>query len=365
MSELLQKIWILVQNIIKKVKNTSKLTKLLSFLSLIILFWYKKIRHRKHDNIPTLPGWTRHRGHIPFFKKYFENDINEHLYELIKSASFPPISSMNVWSYHGVLVIDPDLVKFIWRTEFEKFQKGPRLRQEFQELLGDGIFMSDPPRWQFHRKSAARMFSKRNLKEYMFKCNVIHTKNVINKINSNTEFLDNIDMYNMLARFTLDCFTAIAFGKATDSVSMFPNEHPFAFAFDNCMYLFAVRHMTLPLIWKNVRRLPECLTFGKEYQIKRDIKIIDDFADKILGSRQSEISNISDEFGDKYNDILSLFMKYDSNLTKTQLKYIAMNMIIAGRDTTRLLLSWFFYEMCLEINNEIKLKIYAEIDDFS
>ena len=115
------------------------------------------------------------------------------------------------------------------------------------ELLGDGIFLSDPPKWKMHRKVASRMFSMRNLKNYMFDCTVDHTKQVIDKINSDDDFLDDVDIYNMLSRFTLDCFTAIAFGKSVDSTSIYPEIHPFAEAFDNLIESMAFRTIQPPV----------------------------------------------------------------------------------------------------------------------
>ena len=92
------------------------------------------------------------------------------------------------------------------------------------------------------------MFSMRNLKSYMFECTVEHTKQVIDKINEDKDRLNDVDIYNMLARFTLDCFTAIAFGKSVESIEMYPETHPFAEAFDNLITAFAFRHITPPVI---------------------------------------------------------------------------------------------------------------------
>eukprot|EP01084_Bolivina_argentea_P124350 220355_1 len=132
--------------------------------------------------------------------------MNEHLYGLFKKAGFPDCASMTVFlPAYAVLIMDPEILKFVFYTKFESFKKGERIQTELGEMLGDGIFTSDPPKWKFHRKIASRMFSMRNLKDYMFECTVDHTKRVINKINSNDEFLNDIDIYNMLGRFTLDC----------------------------------------------------------------------------------------------------------------------------------------------------------------
>ena len=107
---------------------------------------------------------------------------------------------------------------------------------------------------------------------------------------------------------------------------------------------------------------------------------------------------LTDETGNakQKHDILSLFLKYDDNLQplkkiierngnmkrnnynknnsdnsqvneakkklSNELKHIAMNMIIAGRDTTRLLLSWFIYE--LSNHPEVEEKVRDEISLF-
>ena len=158
----------------------------------------------------------------------------------------------------------------------------------------------------------------RNLKNYMFECTVSHTKQVIDKIESDQRILNDVDIYDLLARFTLDCFTSIAFGKSVESVSMYPKTSQFAESFDRLMECFAFRHITPPFVWKAMRLLP--FEIGNEGQIKRDIRVINAFSDRVLDSRQDHISNISDEGGDTYNDIISLFSKHDKNLSREQLK---------------------------------------------
>eukprot|EP01084_Bolivina_argentea_P124349 220354_1 len=132
--------------------------------------------------------------------------MNEHVYGMFKQLGFPDCATFSSFTpRYAVCLMDPEILKFVFYTKFESFKKGERIQTELGEMLGDGIFTSDPPKWKFHRKIASRMFSMRNLKDYMFQCTVDHTKGVINKINSNDEFLNDIDIYNMLGRFTLDC----------------------------------------------------------------------------------------------------------------------------------------------------------------
>ena len=47
-------------------------------------------------------------------------------------------------------------------------------------------------------------------------------------------------------------------------------------------------------------------------------------------------------------------------MTENQLKCIALHLLIAGRDSTRTLLGWFFYD--LSVYPEVRRKIYEEVD---
>ena len=112
-------------------------------------------------------------------------------------------------------------------------------------------------------------------------------------------------------------------------------------------------------------RIKRKLNILNEYYIKKDIEIMDSFISDVLNNRQEKLSRISDENNTKYHDIISLFIKQSKNkLTKFELKNIAMNMIIAGRDTTRLLISWWIYEMTKPKHNNIKQNVINEINNY-
>ncbi|ETO34625.1 hypothetical protein RFI_02465 [Reticulomyxa filosa] len=69
---------------------------------------------------------------------------------------------------------------------------------------------------------------------------------------------------------------------------------------------------------------------------------------------------ITDESGVNKYDLISLYLSLEPNISKKELRDIALNMIIAGRDTTRVLLSWFFY--AIENKPQIIEKIKEDIN---
>lgn len=361
------------------------------FVILILCVFY--LRGRKHDNIPLLPNYTSILGHLPFLLKHHDRFHDVMSEQLIQGKY--EIGASSIFGRQSIFLQNPQLIKYIFETRFEDFEKGNRLRERYQVLLGNGIFLTDPPKWKWHRKIASRMFSMRNLKDFMFECMVDTTNQLNNKLKSMIK-LENqsrsneivIDINDLLGRLTLECFVKIAFGYSLNLIENFPSKNEFGEAFDDTVERIAQRNHNI--LWKAFRYF----NIASEKAIAQNAKIIDNFARDILRHRNSNNNLIFDRIGDNNIntdsstdntndtnnnngdsgrcDLLSLFIKYhdskkDGPLTFEDLKSVAMNFIIAGRDTTRMLLSWFLYVLLYQCTNDEKLKhlnkIKKEISD--
>eukprot|EP01084_Bolivina_argentea_P314323 544432_1 len=278
---------------------------------------------------------------------------------------FPKISSLSVpGGKHNIFINDPKLIKYLYEDQFEiSILKNDELCHIYYELLGKGIFVSNGPKWKFHRKVASHMFSMRNLKNFMFDMSSKHTLSTITKLKQITKDCApqiGIDINDILGRFTLDTFCEIAFGQSVCSVNSYPKQDTFGTHFDDLVYLTDYR--TMDIFWK----IKKFLNIGTEVNVKKDHQQIMQFVATILDKKFKERKNpkqIYDATGssEKY-DLISLYLKHDPNMTRSQLYDVALNFIIAGRDTTRMLLSWFIYELCRDENKEILEKILREIN---
>ena len=155
MSGFLVKLVNLFKAALLRVRNIKDLKRLLKWavgISMVV-FWYFKIKTKPHDNIVTLPDCHPLFGHFVSTIKHFE-DMNEYLYGLVKEADFPPCAAITSYrQLYCIVILDPEIAKCVFDTKFESFMKGDRISMELEEMLGDGIFTSDPPQWKFHRKS--------------------------------------------------------------------------------------------------------------------------------------------------------------------------------------------------------------------
>jgi hypothetical protein len=74
---------------------------------------------------------------------------------------------VGAFAKHGeiVFITSPESVRYLLGDNFYAFEKSDMLNETLCEFLGTGIFASDGPVWEMHRKVAVKMFTKRLLEE--------------------------------------------------------------------------------------------------------------------------------------------------------------------------------------------------------
>eukprot|EP01084_Bolivina_argentea_P286265 491049_1 len=174
---------------------------------------------------------------------------------------------------------------------------------------------------------------------------------------SNTKTMD---LFELFGRFTLQSFVQTAFGERLPIIQCLPNSHAFCESFDRL--IVQCNHRFADPFWK----IKKYLHIGQREAvlIPHDKKVLDDFAHDIINDR-NKAANITESATEKH-DLLSLFLKYGriehKELNNKAIRDITMNFVIAARDTTRILLSWFFYELTKDENKIIFAKVKAETD---
>ncbi|KAJ0038157.1 hypothetical protein Pint_23189 [Pistacia integerrima] len=175
-----------------------------------------------------------------------------------------------------------------------------------------------------------------------------------NSVNS----LVSIDLQDILLRLTFDNVCMIAFGVDPGFLRPGLPEIPFAKAFEDATEATVFRFVTPTCIWKIMRYLD----LGTERKLKQSIKGVDEFAEEVIRRRKKELSLLSDK-NTQRSDILSIFMglknEHGQPYSDKFLRDICVNFILAGRDTSSVALSWFFW--LLEQNPRVEEKILAEI----
>ncbi|KAK2641536.1 hypothetical protein Ddye_023299 [Dipteronia dyeriana] len=244
----------------------------------------------------------------------------------------------------------PKNMEHILRTRFDNYPKGPKWQTAFHDLLGQGIFNSDGETWLIQRKTAALEFTTRTLRQAMDRWVNRTIKNRLWKILDQAAHNNlSVDLQDLLLRLTFDNICGLTFGKDPETLSPELPENPFSVAFDTATEATLQRMLYPGFLWK----LQKLFCVGAEKRLKKSLEVVENYMNDAIDARKEAPSD----------DLLSRFMKkrdVDGKLFPSPvLQRIALNFVLAGRDTSSVALSWFFW---LVMNHPVvERKIITEI----
>ncbi|KAL2317509.1 hypothetical protein Fmac_031385 [Flemingia macrophylla] len=244
----------------------------------------------------------------------------------------------------------PKNMEHILRARFDNYPKGPKWQGAFHDLLGHGIFNSDGETWLMQRKTAALEFTTRTLKQAMSRWVNRSIKNrlwcIMDKASKDHA---SVDLQDLLLRLTFDNICGLTFGKDPETLSPELPDNPFALAFDTATEATMHRFLYPGVVW----RLQKLLCIGSEKRLKESLRIVESYMNDAVADRKEAPSD----------DLLSRFMKKrdaaGNPFSATALQRIVLNFVLAGRDTSSVALTWFFW--LLTNHRSVEEKILDEI----
>ncbi|KAJ4957001.1 hypothetical protein NE237_013784 [Protea cynaroides] len=249
---------------------------------------------------------------------------------------------------------DPKNLEHILKNRFDNYPKGPTWQAVFHDLLGEGIFNSDGDTWLFQRKTAALEFTTRTLRQAMGRwVNRAIKLRFVPILKTAQVESTTVDLQDLLLRLTFDNICGLAFGKDPQTLSPGLPENRFASAFDQATEATLQRFILPEVVWK----MKKWLRLGMEVTLSQSMQHVDEYLSNVIATRKLELQqNIG---GNPHDDLLSRFMKKKEAYGDTFLQHVALNFILAGRDTSSVALSWFFWLVTL--NPRVEQKILREI----
>ncbi|KAK6935749.1 Cytochrome P450 [Dillenia turbinata] len=244
----------------------------------------------------------------------------------------------------------PKNIEHILRTRFDNYPKGPNWQGAFHDLLGQGIFNSDGDTWLIQRKTAALEFTTRTLRQAMARWvnRTIRNRLWLILDKASTERFS-VDLQDLLLRLTFDNICGLTFGKDPETLSPDFPENPFAMAFDSATEATLQRLLYPGFLWK----FKKVFRIGAERRLKKSLQVVEKYMNEAITARKENPSD----------DLLSRFLKkkdMDGNyFPSSVLQRIALNFVLAGRDTSSVALSWFFWLVMK--NPRVEEKIIDEI----
>ncbi|KAL4196812.1 hypothetical protein AMTRI_Chr04g185060 [Amborella trichopoda] len=251
-----------------------------------------------------------------------------------------------------VLTCDPCNVEYILKTRFSNFPKGPDFHEMFHELMGDGIFNTDGDEWQAQRRTANAHVHSKAFRDFVNKTShQLSSDRLVPILRKAAVDGAVIDLQDLTMRYTMDAACAAVFGEAVGCLAPELPQVPFVTAMDEAQQAVVARHV-LPHKWWKVMRW---LGLGMEPLLARGVHTLDEFVANQVAQKRLERS------GGNGGDLLSIYTTDVSAKTDNYLRDVAVNFLIAGRDTTGAALAWFFW--LVSTHPEVEAKILVELKE--
>ncbi|KAL5576196.1 hypothetical protein UlMin_017895 [Ulmus minor] len=326
------------------------------FVAIFVFVAIHSLRQKKHQGLPVWPVL----GMLPSLASAVQSNVYEWISDVLRrqNGTFrfkgPWFSSLN-----SIVTSDPRNLEHLLKSKFSNFPKGPYFRDTVRDLLGDGIFNADDETWQRQRKTASIEFHSAKFRQLTTESLVelAHVR-LLPVLEDSIKNSVPIDLQDVLLRLTFDNVCMIAFGVDPGCLRQGLPQIPFAKAFEVATEATVLRFVTPTFVWKALRYL----NIGMEKKLKISIEGVDEFAYDVIQTRKRELSSPCEE-KQKRSDLLTVFMRLKDKkgeaFSTKFLRDICVNFILAGRDTSSVALSWFFW--LLDKNPEAEEKILEEI----
>ncbi|CAK9162757.1 unnamed protein product [Ilex paraguariensis] len=324
--------------------------------ALLVFVVIHSLRQKKRQGLPIWPFV----GMLPSLVSGLRTDMYEWITGVLctQNGTFtfkgPWFTNLNC-----VVTSDPRNLEYLLKTKFSNFPKGEYFRNTVRDLLGNGIFNADDEIWQRQRKTASIEFHSAKFRHLTTESllELVHSR-LLPVLEDSVQQSILIDLQDILLRLTFDNVCMIAFGVDPGCLRPGLPEIPFAQAFEAATEATVKRFVIPTFIWKAMRYL----NLGSEKELKQSIKGVDEFAEEVIRTRKKELS-LQTEDKKQRSDLLTVFMglkdEQGQPFSDKFLQDICVNFILAGRDTSSVALSWFFW--LLDRTPVVEGRILAEI----
>ncbi|KAK9040538.1 hypothetical protein V6N11_015686 [Hibiscus sabdariffa] len=341
---------------------------LLVFLFATLVFFILKIYTGKSIHSPhyaPVKGTTFHQF------LYFDHLYHHQLQVTLQHPTYRLLAI----DHSDIFTSDTRNIEHVLKTNFKNYTRGKNREDTVADLWGDGFFAADGEKWMHQRKLLVSKFSRRVVTD--FSCSVFrkHALSLVGAVSKMAASGQAIPIQGLVMKCSFHSMFEVGFGIDLKNLQSLSDEgNVFIKAFDDGNERLFTR--LFDPFWK----LKRFLNIGAEATFKKNVKIIDDFVYNVISTKKEllvsrrdyvsflirirsysthdffpeAINNECFLFGglkDAKEDLLSglLTTEIEKNpelMTDKYLRDITLNMIIAGKDSTAVALSWFFYVLC-------------------
>ncbi|KAB5583416.1 cytochrome P450 [Coniochaeta sp. 2T2.1] len=251
---------------------------------------------------------------------------------------------LNMLGTVGIMTRDHEIIKAVLSTNFKDYDLDNERKKALRSLLGNGIFATDGPAWSHSRAILRPQFTRAQLMDLSMLEK--HVTRLLNLIPTDGE---EIDLQELMLRFTMDVATEFLFGESTNGLLAGRDGglHGQGGVLDgfaeSAQYAQHTMAMHVALGWWTAL-VPD---FRFRHHVRVVHGFIDGFVEKALREHQP---------GAKHETYVLLQALVEDVKDPVQIRDELINILIAGRDTTASLISNVFFVLARRPDVWRKLK---------
>ncbi|KAF7885040.1 hypothetical protein EAF00_010858 [Botryotinia globosa] len=253
--------------------------------------------------------------------------------------------------FHSLIsTSDPQNMQAILAHNFADFELGPSRSQNIFELLGHGIFTADGEAWAHYRQPLKPQFSRDQISDLEA---ADHHLQILYRALPQTSS-EEVDLFPLLLRFTMDVSTEFLFGKSVNSQTTalqsidsgnnteLQADEKFvqAMSYSQDYIIFRVRLFELWWLARSQKFLDAC-QICKDYSAGFVQKALSSTSPKSSSSVSVSFNNSSPQHHPERKEKYVLLNALATQIRNpTELRDQMLHLLLAGRDTTAALLAW-------------------------
>lgn len=275
---------------------------------------------------------SRRKQFPTYVQGNFEREANKH------GRTVGTLRVRSPFFRETIVTMDPRNIQTILALKFKDFGLGVNRTENFEPLLGHGIFASNGKYWEHSRALLRPQFNRGQVSDLSLEEDHVRAfMTVLDRHVKPDGWTSLVDLQPLFFRLTLDSATEFLFGESVNSqlVDHQPSSDDdvsFAYAFDRAQYTLSIG-----------ARLGPNYKLAHSSEFTRMVKSVHDFVDyfvqKALAEGASEKKSADEG---RY-----VFLKALAKDTQDpeELRSELLNILLAGRDTTASTLGFFFFTM--------------------
>ncbi|QIW95010.1 hypothetical protein AMS68_000528 [Peltaster fructicola] len=282
---------------------------------------------------------------------YFSKHKNDQLWWKNYAKAAKMIGKEHAWTTESIvlggrliLTADEENIKAVLATQFHDFGKGEQFQKDWHPFLGHSIFTTDGERWQNSRTLLRPQFIKDRVSDlHIFEHHLQDLLPLLKGAGAGST----VRIDDLFFRYTLDAATDFLFGFNVDSLKNADSD--FARHFGQVQHTQAI-----------IARAGPLKAFVPRTKYNESIQFLNRFTDRFidealaLSPEELEKKTRSDE-GYTFLHAIASYTR-DRQILRDQIVAV----LLAGRDTTAVTLSWLFYQ--LSTHPQVVEKLRTEIE---